>query len=351
MTRLAAYLALLPFVLGFVAGPVEDLTDDNPWLDRRVLHIAHQGGETEAPSNTLFALETALDKGADVLEIDVHATADRELVVIHDTTVDRTTDGSGRVDEMTLDDLKALDAAYWFVPGCGACHGHAEDDYVYRGYATGDREIPDELSDFEPNDFTVPTLREVLERFPHTMINIEIKRTAPDTAPYEDLLADLLAEFDREDDTIVVSFFDQAMELFQAQEVRAGLDVSDATATGHTSVFYATTVKAAPGGPNPRYEALQVPISYEGVPVVTRDFVEDAHANGLAVHVWTIGDPETMRSLIDIGVDGIMTNVPTVLEEVLAAEGVRYEETVPPGREVCRERTADQTRGRCGGQD
>ena len=350
MRRLVAVLAALPLVLGFV-GPVDDVTGDNPWLERRVLHIAHQGGETEAPSNTLFALDTALEKGADVLEVDVHATADRELVVIHDTTVDRTTEDSGRVDQMTLDQLKQLDAAYWFVPGCGACHGRAESDYVYRGYATGDRAIPDELGDFEPNDFTIPTLREVFERFPDTLINIEIKRSAPETTPYEDVLADLLAEYERDDDTIVVSFYDNAMELFQAQEVRAGVDVSDAPATGQAGAFVVSTSEAAPGIPNPRYEALQVPINYEGIPVVTRDFVEDAHANGLAVHVWTIGDPDTMRWLIDIGVDGIMTDVPTVLEEVLAEQGVRYEAEIPPGRDVCRENANERARDRCGGQD
>lgn len=351
MRRRVAVLAVLPLLVGFVAGPVEDVTGPNPWLERRVLHIAHQGGETEAPSNTLFALQTALEKGADVLEIDVHATADRELVVIHDTTVDRTTDGSGRVDEMTLDALKELDAAYWFVPDCGACRGHDEDEYVYRGYATGDRDIPEELGDFEPNDFRIPTLREVLERFPDTMVNIEIKRTAPDTTPYEDLLAELLADLERGDDTIVVSFYDQAMELFQAQEVRVGVDVSDAPATGQAGAFVLSTSEAAPGAPNPRFEALQVPVSYEGIPVVTRDFVEDAHANGLAVHVWTIGDPDTMRWLIDIGVDGIMTDVPTVLEQVLEEEGVRYEQTVPPGRDVCREHAAEEAEGRCGGGD
>src|SRR5688500_6391757 len=91
----------------------------NPWLERHVLNLAHQGGEIEAPSNTLYALKTARQKGSEVLEIDVHATADRELVVLHDATVERTTNGTGRVDQMTLAHIKKLDAAYWFVPGCG----------------------------------------------------------------------------------------------------------------------------------------------------------------------------------------------------------------------------------------
>lgn len=102
-----------------------DESSGNPWPARRILNIAHQGGEVEAPSNTLFAFKTAVEKGADVLELDVHATADRELVVIHDATVDRTTDGHGRIDAMTLEHVKALDAAHWFVPGSGTCHGMA----------------------------------------------------------------------------------------------------------------------------------------------------------------------------------------------------------------------------------
>jgi glycerophosphoryl diester phosphodiesterase len=120
---------------------------DNPWLERRVLNIAHQGGEIEAPSNTLFALKTAKEKGADVLELDVHMSADGEIVVIHDATVDRTTNGEGRVDSMTVEQLKDLDAAHWFVPDCGTCHGKDDAAYAYRGLATGAVSMPEDLAD------------------------------------------------------------------------------------------------------------------------------------------------------------------------------------------------------------
>jgi glycerophosphoryl diester phosphodiesterase len=285
----------------------------NPWLGVGVLNIAHQGGEVEAPSNTLYALKTAQAKGADVLEIDVHATADRELVVIHDTTVDRTTDGSGRVDAMTLQQVKALDAAHWFVPGCGTCHGKPEAEYALRGYATGERTLEGQLEDFTPNDFTVPTLREVLTAFPEERINIEIKRTAPDTEPYEEELAALLSEFDRTDDTIVVSFSDAAVEAFKLHAPQ----VHTATATGETAAFWASAQGPLPGAPNPRYQALQVPMSQNGIPVVTQGFIDKAHANGLAVHVWTINDRALMEKLVAMGVDGIMTDRPELLEAVL----------------------------------
>lgn len=316
---LAGTLAVT-LLVGF-AGP---LGTDNPWLERRVLNIAHQGGEIEAPSNTLYALQTAADKGAEILEIDVHATADGELVVLHDTTVDRTTNGEGRVDAMTLEEIQQLDAAHWFVPDCGTCHGQPAEAYTLRGYATGERELPDELGDVEPADFRIPTLREVLERFPDEWINIEIKRTFPDTTPYEQTMADLLEEFDRTDDVIVVSFHDLAMERFKL----AAPDVHTAAATGQAGVFVASSMEVLPGLPNPRYQALQVPLEFEGIEVVNEDFVADAQANGLAVHVWTINDRPTMEWLIDIGVDGIITDRPTLLEEILDERGVGYE--APP---------------------
>ncbi|MGH2691087.1 MAG: glycerophosphodiester phosphodiesterase [Actinomycetota bacterium] len=289
---------------------------DNPWLERRILNIAHQGGEIEAPTNTLFAFKTALQKGADVLELDIHATSDRRLVVLHDATVDRTTNGTGRVDEKTLAQMKELDAAHWFVPDCGTCHDRPDSAYEYRGYATGERLLPEDLEEagYEPNDFRIPTLREVLETFRGVLINIEIKSTDPDTEGYEELLADLLAEFDRTTNTIVVSFLDNAIERFKVHAP----DVHTATATGETAAFWASTQDQLPGAPNPRYQALQVPITFNGITVVTEDFVRDAHANGLAVHVWTINDRPTMEWLISIGVDGIMTDRPTLLEDVLA---------------------------------
>lgn len=322
----ATGLALAGRSGGATAGSARPL-DPNRWLERRVLDFAHQGGALEAPSDTLFALKRARALGADVLEIDVHATADGEVVLIHDTTVDRTTDGSGRVDEHTLAALKELDAAYWFVEGCGACRDRPPGKYEHRGYATGDRRIPPGLAErtglagLEPNDFTVPTLREVLETFPDTFLNVEIKRTAPETEPYEREVARLLQEYDRVHDVAVVSFHDRAIERFKAHAPA----VDTATATARTAAFWGSSRAALPGGPSPRYEAVQVPIEYEGVRVVTEDFVQDAHDNDLAVHVWTIDDPATMRWLVDVGVDGIMTDRPTVLRAVLDELGVAYE--------------------------
>lgn len=308
----AIVLGLSPFPQ---PDPRASASEVNPWTGRGLLNIAHQGGEIEAPSNTLFALKTAKKKGADVLEIDVHATADRKLVVIHDATVDRTTNGTGRIDEMTLADIKKLDAAHWFVPGCGTCHDEHEASYSFRGFATREHVIPRKFAAYRPGDFKIPTLEQVLKLFPHTLINIEIKATAPETEAYEQDLAELLDRYDRGSDTIVVSFLDHAVEAFKLHSS----EVSTATGTAETAAFWASSQGPLPGAPNPRYHALQVPIELEGVTVVTEDFVADAHANDLAVHVWTINDRDTMEWLLDIGVDGIMTDRPTLLEKVLQA--------------------------------
>ncbi len=290
-------------------------------MSDRVRLLAHRGSSARYPEHTRAAYQQALDDGADGIETDVRLTADDRLVCWHDATVDRTTNGSGRVDQMTLEQIKALDAAYWFVPGCGTCHGRAGSAYTLRGYATGARKLKGKMKKrFTPNDFRIPTLREVLETFPDDLINIEIKGTAPQTVPYERELAALLREYGRGSDTIVVSFTDNATEAFKVFAPA----VSTAVGTAQAGAFWASAQGPLPGAPNPRHHALQVPIELEGITVVTPEFVQRAHANGFAVHVWTINDRADMEWLIDIGVDGIMSDVPTLLEQVLAERGVRY---------------------------
>ena len=300
-------------VLALVAtlAPAASAAAANPWLERRPLNIAHQGGEIEAPSDTLYAFRTALDKGADVLEMDVHLTADNRVVVIHDETVDRTTNGTGSVEQMTLAQIKALDAAHWFVPGVGTTHDAGPAEYTLRGIATGEKPPPE---GFTANDFTVPTLDEVLDTFPGVLTNIELKPTVAMTGRLEQAVADLLAARGRTDDVIVVSFVDQSLELFKA----IAPDVHTAMATGQAGAFWASSQGPLPGAPNPRHVALQVPIEFNGATVVTPDFIADAHANDLAVHVWTINDEATMRQLFEWGADGVMTDRPTLLERVIA---------------------------------
>ena len=300
-------------LLGLPASASAQLVSDNPWLERKPLNFAHQGGEIEAPSDTLYAFKTAKQKGADVIETDVHLTADGHVVVLHDETVDRTTNGTGSVEQMTLEQVKQLDAAYWFVEGEGTVNDPSRpaSDFTWRGVATGDRPPP---KGFEANDFKIPTLEEVLDAFPRTWLNIELKPTTVMTGRLEAAVANLLAEHGRTDDVIVVSFSDAQIGLFKT----LAPDVDTAPGTGQTAAFWSSSQGPAPGTPNPQHVALQVPEVFNGLTVVSPDFISDAHANNLAVHVWTVNDADSMRRLLDWGVDGIMTDRPSLLEQVLA---------------------------------
>jgi glycerophosphoryl diester phosphodiesterase len=273
----------------------------NPWAGRRVLNYAHQGGAREAPSSTLFALRRALEAGADAIELDVHATADGELVVCHDATVDRTTNASGAIADLTLDQLRDLDNAYWFVPGEVVAPGRADGEYVHRGKAPADHE------------FGLVTLREVLEAFPEVFLNLDIKQTAPAVKPYEEPLAALLREFGRADDVIVASFLDNATDAFS----QAAPEISTSFGTMGTAQFWRAVQDGEPP-PTTRHHALQVPPSFGDRTVVDDRFVTVAHEQGLAVHVWTIDDPDEMARLLALDVDGIMTDKPSVLTDVLS---------------------------------
>ncbi len=290
----------------------DQTVDQGPWTDRRVIAYAHQGGAWEGPSSTLFAIRQAIAAGATGIELDVHATADGHLVVTHDPTVDRTTDGAGEIATLTLEELKRLDNAYWWSAGADVSPGLPDDAYPFRGRAPADRA------------FGVATLEEVLDEFRGVVLNLDIKRTAPAVEPYERAIADLLRRFGRRDDVIVASFLDAATDAFSAYAP----DVPTSAGTAAVAEFV-RAVRSGEAPPPLRHVALQVPASYGEVTVVDETLVEAAHRSGLAVHVWTIEDEDEMDRLCDLGVDGIITDRPSALVGVLDRRGERW---VPPSR-------------------
>jgi glycerophosphoryl diester phosphodiesterase len=291
----------------------------NPWLERRVLNIAHQGGESEFPSNTLYAFKRSVRAGADMLELDVGVTRDGEVVVMHDTTVNRTTNGRGTVASHRLSKLRKLDAAYWFAPGNKADpyrHGLKRSAYRLRGVATKKRKPP---RGFTRKDFRVPTLREVLRAFPRTPITIEIKaRTKQEeTAEYvrnAEVLAKLLDKQSRRD-VIVASFRQQAVDRFH----QLAPDIALAPGIDGTAAWL-----LGGGSPGPGVQAFQLPITFQNgdqtIAVTTAENVARAHREGYAWHTWLSNDGEsvaTWRSLIDQCVDGVMTARPVAFERTL----------------------------------
>lgn len=328
MRTLAALVVLAAAALtgAAAATPIETNGPfgENPWMERRVLNIAHRGGADEAPENTLFAYHKALEAGADVLEADVYITADDEIVVIHDETVDRTTNGTGSVRDMTLEQVKELDAAYWFAPG-GTTSGDNKD-YLYRGVATGTK-LPPKITDdplderrYSPDDFKIPTLEEFLSTFPDTLMVVELKPGIDETSVYEQKVAEILLDHGRSDDVTVASFLDTHLEIFKVYAP----NVDTSLATAQAGVFWATSQNELPGSPS-RHVALQVPMTL-GVTVITQDFINDAHDNDLAVHAWTINARSQMEQLLDWDIDGIMTDAPSLLEEEIQERGFAYED-------------------------
>ena len=278
------------------------------WLERRVIAYAHQGGAWESASSTLHTIARALEVGATAIELDVHATADGELVVCHDATVDRTTAAAGTIASFTLAELRQLDFSYWFIPGADVSPGHPEAEYPDRGRAPTDPR------------FGIATLREVLEQFPGVVLNLDIKQTAPVVAPYEKALARLLAEYGRVDDVIVASFLDSATDAFRS----FAPEVPTSAGTMATAAFF-QAVQAGTTPPDTPTVAFQVPERQGDLVIVDEAFVAAAHASGKAVHVWTINDAEAMEHLVDLGVDGIISDVPTTLCGVLASRGMAWD--------------------------
>ena len=279
----------------------------NPWLGRRVLNWAHQGGAREGPSSTLWAMRKAVAAGAHAIELDVHATKDGHIVVCHDPTVDRTTEAHGAIAELTLEEVQSLDNAYWWVPGEVVAPGRAEGDYPLRGRAPEDQSL------------RVPTLHEVLEEFPDVFLNFDIKQTGPAVEPYEEEVARVLRQHGRGDDVIVASFLDEATDAF----CRIAPDACISFGMNGTRDFY-TAIRDGASPPETAHVALQVPPRAGDIEIVTAGFVDAAHDAGIAVHVWTIDDPAEMRRLLGLGVDGIMTDCPAVLAGVLEETATGY---------------------------
>ncbi len=286
----------------------------NPWTERRIIAFAHQGGSFEGPSSTLAAIAAAIESGVTAVELDVHATLDRHLVVCHDETVDRTTNHHGAIASLTLNELREMDNAYWWVAGETVSPGRSDDEYLLRAKAPAN------------DDYGIATLEEVCQRFPGVLLNLDIKRTAPDVEPYEELLAHELRRLDRATSVIVASFHDSAVQAFRL----LAPEVATSAATNETAAFFFSLEGGAPDVPAAC--ALQVPASFGDITIVDERFVEAAHRADIAVHVWTINDVAEMDRLIDLDVDGIISDTPSPLAQLLNQRGCAWDGVLEPGR-------------------
>jgi glycerophosphoryl diester phosphodiesterase len=246
--------------------------------------VAHRGGSKLAPENTLAAFESAVgDWGADMLELDVRLTADGEVVVIHDATVDRTTDGAGPVSGFSLAQLRELDAGYRFLDLDGVL--------AFRGRGV-----------------RIPTLGEVLDACPGVWVNAETKDAAV-ARP----LAELLRRRGEEHRVLVAAEHESRR--------RGARGYPGPWGASRRDCFLFWLAHRAPGGSGftPRVDIFQVPECWKGFRVLTPRVIAEAHRRNIPVHVWTVDDPDDMRRLLSWGVDGIQSDRPDLLSAVLVS--------------------------------
>ena len=251
--------------------------------------IGHRGAAGEAPENTLASFERGLEDGAAILETDVHLSRDGVPVLIHDDELERCTDGAGRVRDHDLASLGRLDAGYRFTPDHGRSH-------PFRG--CGHR---------------IPRLSEALAAFPHARFNLELKENLPG------MVARTVAEIARADraaDVLLTAANDALMAELRAHVAAEQVPVALGACTGEVARFALAALRDEPPPAGPM--ALQIPTTFAGRPLVTRELVNHAHRYRVQVHVWTVNEIDEMRELLALGVDGLVTDHPARMTRLLA---------------------------------
>lgn len=276
-------------------------------LDRPIV-LAHAGGDNVHPHDTPYGFDRSVEAGVDALDLDLQLSSDGVLVVQHDDTVDRTTEGTGAVSAMTYEQLHALDAAYWFTEEC-TCRDRPEDEYVWRGVRTGDKEAPEGA---EPDDFAISRFEDIARVHPDHVLNVEIKGEAPEALPAAAELARLVDELDLTDRIVVTSFDDEVAEAFAA--AAPGVNITPGLGASTAYILQGTLPPAG-------RTILQLPPSYEGLEVVTPEMVAKAHQDGLVLWVWPNDaeweTAEGYSKLLDMGVDGLNAADPATAVEVI----------------------------------
>jgi len=238
--------------------------------------FAHRGGAGVFPENTLPAFQNAVDMGYKYLETDVHSSKDGKVFAFHDDSLERVTGHIGKISEMTSKEISKIEI-----------NGSAK----------------------------IPTLSELLETFPEVKINIDPKADSV-VMP----LINLLKYTNSLSRVCIGSFSDKRIKHVR-KELGSGLCIS----AGPKAVMKFLAGKFHFSTSKPDYDCLQVPQRYGPVKIITRDFINKAHSRGLQVHVWTVDDRKEMSELLDLGVDGLMTDEPGTLKNVLLERGEWYE--------------------------
>ncbi|WP_119394871.1 glycerophosphodiester phosphodiesterase [Salinibius halmophilus] len=252
--------------------------------------IAHQGGNLEKPDATALAFDHAVAVGADILEMDVHLSKDGVPVVIHDALVDRTSNGQGAVADYTVAELKTLNFAHWW-PNHQTPRANEPTPYRAQGAQ-------------------ILTLEEVFLRYPGKRLSVELK--TPDPALRSEVVA-LLDEYNRWGSVILGSFHQTTIDVIRREHPGAYTYASEEDVI----VFYVLSLLRLEGLFWRDISAFAVPTEAAGINLASKRFIDAARKRGIAVHYWTINDEATMRQLIDMGVDSIITDRPQLLRNII----------------------------------
>ena len=285
--------------------------------------IAHGGGNKEFPDNTLEAFYNAYSVDNRVMmETDVSITKDGVVILSHDTTLDRKTNVTGAIADWNYSDLIAqkVDFGYTNPTKSGKLNGDRVKFTTLEGNEVSplDVEYPAGVSPRDESVFLATTLEELMTHFPESRINVEIKQEGDLGMKCLDAVLALVEKYDAWDRVVLASFHEEIYDEFQrlqaAGEVPEPFMCSPAYDTA--TEFFVLQLLVADVFFDDRMTVFQLPMEEYGFDLATRGMVDAAHKHNMAVHYWTINDPEDMKHLIDIGADGIMTDYPHRLKEV-----------------------------------
>lgn len=261
-------------------GPPSGAISDE---SQRLLVFGHRGSSSTHPENTLPAFLRAAELEIDFVETDLQITRDGQLVLLHDATLERTTNGRGKVEHHTLEELRQLDAGY---------HFKRNGEYPFRGQG-----------------ITIPTLAELAEACPNVQFNIDLKSN--EDSPK--LLLKALDDLQLRERVIIAS---SSMKRIQAFRELAGPDIrTSASAREALGLYLKLRLRLRPG--NLPFMAVQVPPQYGPLHFDHTSFIERCHRAGVEVHFWTVNQPEQMRALLSKAADGLMTDDPALLLQTL----------------------------------
>jgi len=285
-------IIVLMFILFFMAIRYnvnnKQKSDVHPFIVKtsKIINIAHAGGKGLGPENTIITLEKSVEAGADILEIDIHSTSDSVLVLIHDHKVNRTTNGDGYVWNYIYENLRELNAGYYWT----------ENDSL--------------TFPFREMDIKIPSLKDVFIKYSDIRFNIEIKQ---DTPHIIENLCTMIHEYNLVNRVLIGSFADGVLDNFREECSH----VATSAGMGETRIYYGLNLLYLDWIYTPAANVFEAPIYFKDTHLLTKQFISGLQKKNIPIYVWTVNETDEMRTLINIGIDGILTDFPDRLSAII----------------------------------